>query len=136
MSTVSSFPAAHRSTQWRRAIADRPLALALLLCALIAVLRLGSNVDSDVAWQLWIARRIHAGSDLYTDVIEVNPPLWFWIAVPIDRFAALVGVTSPTVLIPAVSALVALSLAATNQLIGHVAGFRRSLLLGYGALAL
>ena len=45
----------------------------------------GHRSISDVAWQLWIARRMHAGANLYRDIIETNPPLWFWMALPVDR---------------------------------------------------
>lgn len=33
----------------------------------------------DVVWQLWIGRQMVAGENLYSDILEVNPPLWFWI---------------------------------------------------------
>ena len=64
--------------------AARPLWLALAVTALVTVCRMAGTVDSDVAWQLWIAGRIHAGAHLYTDIVEVNPPLWFWMALPVD----------------------------------------------------
>ena len=66
-----------------------PLRIAFLVTALITAARLTGTVDTDVAWQLWIAGRMHAGANLYRDIIEVNPPLWFWMAAPIDRIAAL-----------------------------------------------
>jgi hypothetical protein len=36
----------------------------------------------DVAWRLEIAKRVINGALLYRDIIEVNPPLWFWTAIP------------------------------------------------------
>ena len=50
---------------------------------------------SDVVWQLWIARQLNAGADLYTDIVEVNPPLWFWMAMPVERVAGTIGL-APT----------------------------------------
>src|SRR5438477_6952023 len=98
----------------------RPLWPALLITILITALRFASTVDSDVAWQLWIAHRMHAGARLYTDIIEVNPTLWFWMALPVDRVATLLHVRAEAVLITAIGAIVTLSLAATNRLPGHI----------------
>lgn len=47
---------------------------------------------NDVAWQLWIGRQINAGEALYRDILEVNPPLWFWIGAGFDRLAAATGI--------------------------------------------
>lgn len=117
-------------------VAAHPLWLALALTALVTAFRATGTVDSDTAWQLWIAGRIHAGAHLYRDIIETNPPLWFWMALPLDRIAALLHVRIEAVLVTAIGALVALALAATNRLLGQVAPVRRALLLGYCALAL
>src|SRR5215204_1405356 len=117
-------------------MASRPLLVALVIVALISVARLGDSVDSDVAWQLWIAQQTRAGASLYRDIIEVNPPLWFWIALPIDRVAAALHLRPEPVLVAAVGAFAGLALAATDQLLRHVAPPRRTLLLGYAALCL
>jgi hypothetical protein len=118
------------------AMASRPICAALIVTVLLTGLRLTGTVDSDVAWLLWIAKRMNAGANLYTDIIETNPPLWFWIALPVDRVASLIGVRSEAVLIVAIGVLVALSLWATDTLIRHIAPRNRLLLLAYGALAL
>jgi hypothetical protein len=117
-------------------VSQRPLWLALALTAVIIAVRMTGTVDSDVAWQLWIAQRIHAGADLYRDIIETNPPLWFWMALPVDRAATFLHVRPEPVLVAAMGLLVALSLAATERLICHINPKRRTLLLGFGALAL
>src|SRR3954451_14137687 len=93
-------------------LGSRPLVLALAVTGLLTALRLTGSVDSDVSWQLWIAGRIHAGAHLYRDIIEVTPPLWFWMALPIDRAAALLHLRDEVVMILAMGALTALSLAA------------------------
>jgi hypothetical protein len=36
----------------------------------------------DVAWRFEIAQRMLDGAVLYQDIIEVNPPLWFWAGIP------------------------------------------------------
>src|SRR5256885_3200987 len=86
-------------------IGSRPLWVALVITALVTALRLTGTVDSDVAWQLWIAHRIHAGATLYRDIIETNPPLWFWMALPVDRLASLLHVRVEAVLIVAMGGL-------------------------------
>src|SRR5690349_5890547 len=103
--------------QTRPAIASRPLWVALALTAVLTLFRLSGTVDSDVAWQLWIARRLHEGADLYRDIIETNPPLWFWMALPVDRLAAILGVRVDSALIAVMGGLAALSLAATSRFI-------------------
>ena len=113
-----------------------PLWLAFALTAVVTALRLRDTVDSDVAWQLWIAHHIHAGANLYTDIVEVNPPLWFWMALPVDRLASLFHVLPETALIVAIAGFAALAMAATNLLLNHLARPRRTLFLGYAALTL
>src|SRR6059058_5481736 len=113
-----------------------PLFCAILLALAVAALRLTGTVDSDVASQLWIAQRIHEGARLYRDIIEVNPPLWFWMALPVDRLATLLRWPATSVLIGAFGLLVALSLTATERLLRHIAAGRRALFLTYAALIL
>src|SRR5258708_34408671 len=95
-----------------------PLFGALFLTFAVTALRLTGGVDSDVASQLQIAQRIHEGARLYRDIVEVNPPLWFWMALPIDRVAVLLHVEATSVLIAAFGLLVALSLAAPDRRLG------------------
>ena len=127
---------ASRMRQLFAAMASRPLWLAFVVTALLTALRLTGTVDSDVAWQLWIARQMHAGANLYTDIIETNPPLWFWMAMPVDRAASLLGFRSEDVLILTIGGVCALSLCATDRLTRHIPARHRILLLAYEALAL
>jgi len=101
--------------------------------ALVTILRTTGTVDSDVAWQLWIAHRMHAGAKLYRDIIEVNPPLWFWMALPVDSLATALQLRVESVAVATMGGLSALSLGATAQLIeGRPA--QRGLLLAYAGL--
>jgi hypothetical protein len=113
-----------------------PLFGAIFLTAVVTLLRLTGGVDSDVASQLQIAQRIHEGARLYRDIVEVNPPLWFWMALPIDRLASLLHLDAIRVLITAFGLLIAASLAATDRLLGHVPAPRRAMFLAYAALIL
>jgi hypothetical protein len=50
---------------------------------------------ADTLWRLHIARGLLDGQVLYRDMIEVNPPLWFWGALPaaaLGGYPALVGI--------------------------------------------
>jgi hypothetical protein len=136
---TATSPAAPSSAEGPRLaalLAARPLWLAFAVTALLTAFRLTGTVDSDVAWQLWIAGRIHAGANLYRDIIETNPPLWFWMALPVDRIASLLHLRVEAVLIVAIGGLVAFSLTATDRLIRHIEPSRRALLLAYAALTL
>ena len=87
-----------------------PLAVALLLVVVAGTLLWNAELVNDVAWQLWVARQLAHGITLYTDIVEVNPPLWFWAAIPVVDLAQLLGVSSYHVLIPGVLALDAVAL--------------------------
>ena len=113
-----------------------PLAIALGVTLVVTLARLSGTVDSDVAWQLWIAGRIHAGANLYTDVIETNPPLWFWMAIPVERAAAIFHMGIESALVIAIGISVALALAATDRLTRFFEPVQRSLFLAYAALML
>src|SRR5438270_115262 len=114
----------------------QPVFAALLVTALLTAARLAFRVDGDVAWQLWIAARVNAGAHLYRDIIEVNPPLWFWMALPVDRAATLLHIRPEPVLAVAVGVAVGLSLLATDRLVRHIAPARRALLLSYAAMVM
>ena len=72
---------------------------------------------NDVAWQLWIGRQINGGATLYGDILEVNPPLWFWIGAGIERLSAVTGLAGERWLGLAFLGYAALSLLVTLRLI-------------------
>lgn len=114
----------------------RALHVALAILVLATIARLSGTVDSDVAWQLSIAQRMQAGANLYRDIIETNPPLWFWMARPLERVSSLLSVRIESILIVAIALAVALSLTATNRLMDDLRSGSRTLLLAYAALTL
>jgi hypothetical protein len=93
-----------------------PLAVALLLVVAAGALLWNAGMVNDVAWQLWVARQLAHGVTLYTDIVEVNPPLWFWAAIPVVDLAQLLGVSSYHVLIPSVLALDIIALLLVRRL--------------------
>ena len=70
------------------------IALALALAAAWPLLSRYVPLSHDIAWQLWIGRQISHGVGLYTPLLEVNPPLWFWAAAPIVQVSALLGISA------------------------------------------
>jgi hypothetical protein len=136
MSAASSIAVTPKAPRQIAALADRPLWLALAIVALVTAVRMTGTVDSDVAWQLWIAGRIHAGANLYTDIIETNPPLWFWMALPVDRLSVLLHVRVEAVLVAAIGLAAAVSIFATDRLMDAGPAGRRLSILAYAALTL
>ena len=102
-------PATPRAALWPEALA--------LLCWLGACLAvMGIGVWHDIAWQLWIARHLNAGVGLYSWIMEVNPPLWFWMAQPIDLLASQTGLPALRLLLAMVLLLIGLGLVLTARL--------------------
>ncbi|MFZ1743023.1 MAG: GtrA family protein [Pontixanthobacter sp.] len=52
----------------------------------------------DVMWQLWIARQTAGGQQLYTDIVELNPPLWFWMGSAVHYAAGFLGLKTTALL--------------------------------------
>jgi hypothetical protein len=135
MASASIFARDPRSRAAAIAAAN-PLWIALAIVALAVAVRAQGSVDPDVAWQLWIAHQLNGGVRLYSDIVEANPPLWFWMAMPVDWLAGLVHVRPDHVLIVAIGGFAALSLAATRQLLDPIGRGAKTLLLAYAALVL
>jgi putative flippase GtrA len=67
---------------------------ALFVFLIVAQVRL----THDVVWQFWIARQLAGGATLYTEIVEINPPLWFWMALGIHHLADILNLTATSVL--------------------------------------
>lgn len=88
----------------------------LFIAVLIAMLCNG-ELTHDVAWQLSIADAILSGARLYIDIVELNPPLWFWMAIPVQELSSLIGVSANILLFVAIGLSAALSIIATSRLL-------------------
>ncbi len=66
-----------------------PVVAFLLLLGLI--LEFGRPINHDVAWTLEAARASQAGAVLYRDILEINPPLIFWLSGLVNRGADVTG---------------------------------------------
>jgi hypothetical protein len=58
------------------------IAITVLFASQIAI-RLGSDLNHDTAWYLYVAQGLLNGGELYRDFVEVNPPLGIWLTVPV-----------------------------------------------------
>jgi hypothetical protein len=98
---------------------------------------LHTTLNHDVAWYLVAADRFLDGARLYRDIIEVNPPLAFYLAVPPVAAARLTGWEPIDCLVVYVFLLIALSLATCDHLLktqsDRSAGYRVGVL--FAALA-
>jgi hypothetical protein len=96
-------------------------------------------LSHDIAWCLWIGRQLSHGVGLYSEVVELNPPLWFWLTVPIVRVADLIGVPELTGLVAFFALATGLSLGLLAVLVREHSPAQRAWMyavLGLGSVAL
>jgi hypothetical protein len=99
------------------------------------------TVSPDIHWQLWIGRHLNAGVPLYDWIMEVNPPLWYWMAQPVSALADGLGLPPERVMVTAVFGLIALALVLSAMVIRDLpprqrAGMLGAILLGTGLMHL
>ena len=92
-------------------------------------------VSHDVVWQMWIARQLSHGATLYGDILEINPPLWFWLALPVERMAGILGVPPVQAMVAAVFAQIGLAIALLARLIDDETDGRRAMILSAALVA-
>ena len=91
--------------------------------ALVVLVTLGllayftGPICPDVSGQFWLAHAMRRGARLYTDLVEINPPLWFWMAMPIDWLAETLRVRTEPLTIVAVALWVLLAVRACRTLL-------------------
>lgn len=75
------------------------------------------SIGHDNIWWLWVGRQLLGGAGLYTDIMEVNPPLWFWLAVPVQWAAEAFGLLPRQAVVVVFGMLAAVSLALLAALV-------------------
>jgi len=95
---------------------DRLPMIVVVLLTIGLLATLGPALSPDISGQLWIARAMRRGGRLYTDIVELNPPLWFWMAIPVDALGEALGLRSERVIIGVVGGLVLAVVAAIHRL--------------------
>ena len=93
------------------------------------------QLHHDAVWQLWIGRQLLHGVGLYSEILELNPPLWFWMAIPLVGLAELTGLSEASVMIGFMMGSVALSVTLFAALIADKPAQTRFALLGALVLA-
>ena len=117
---------------------------AALLAAAFAVLGLLPQALSrtlpDIAFPLWAADRMQHGARLYVDILEINPPLFIWLDLPLTWLSRVTSLGSITWYRIATSLLLFVSLAgcwwALEKSLGDEPPAYRRLLWLAGAFAL
>jgi hypothetical protein len=99
------------SSRWRR------WGIAALILATTGWWVGGSTINHDSAWLLYATARYLDGARLYVDIVEVNPPLAFWLTVPPAWVAREAGLQPMPVFVGYVVALAAISLLLVDRLL-------------------
>jgi hypothetical protein len=98
----------------------RPSVLFTLILAILSiftlVIQLSGSLDPDVSWINFGAQRMLAGAKLYRDVIEVNPPMIYYLSMPPLWLAELTGGSANHLYLAWVLLLAALSSIASFNL--------------------
>lgn len=108
---------------------NRALWMALVLLVSAGPLFFQMQLTHDAAWQMWVGRQLLHGADLYSDIIEINPPLWFWLAQPLSALSQTLCVDGLNVLVAFFLVSIAVSLFLTNRLLQGWPQWRRTLFL-------
>lgn len=69
-------------------------------------------LSHDVVWQSWVARQMLGGAELFQDILELNPPLWFWWAMPPEWLAQFSALSSKQTIILSVFTYAGLAMVA------------------------
>ena len=85
------------------------------LFAFVAYLQLRAPLIHDASWYIHVARGLLAGKHLYTDFIEVNPPLGMWLLVPVVWLADTSTLPADTVYKTIILLISACSIAYVNR---------------------
>ncbi len=99
-------------------------------------LLVGIPISHDVICQMWIARQLLGGAALYTDILELNPPLWFWMAVPVEWVAQAFGLPSTEAIVAAVFLMITAALFLLAVLLADKPPVTRAMLLAAAFLAM
>ncbi len=75
---------------------------------------------SDVVFYLAAGERVLAGGKLYIDIIDMNPPLAFWLSIPVVKLAQIFFLEAETVFLAGMFLLIWASTAMVWNLLVHV----------------
>lgn len=107
-----------RAARMGRAAIDSglvPGALALAFGAAALLFQLAQTINHDTAWYLHATARLLDGERLYVHIVELNPPLAFYLTVPPVAAARFLGLPAVDVFVVYVFVLIAGSLALARE---------------------
>jgi hypothetical protein len=91
------------------------LLVGLILLSLIVSLNL--NPTSDITWRMHVASETLAGKEIYRDIIETNPPLWFWASLGWAHIANTINVSPYSVMCIGIHVLAGVAVFALDRLV-------------------
>jgi hypothetical protein len=97
-----------------------PPSIVLLLVGLILfslIVSLNLNPTSDITWRMHVASETLAGKEIYRDIIETNPPLWFWASLGWAQIAKTINVSAYSVMCIGIHALAGVAVFALDRLV-------------------
>lgn len=124
MTLTTSLLSGPRSATWSQITTTALFSLVLagiLIGGLWAMLQL--TPTGDIVWRLYVAEQVAQGKVIYQDVIETNPPLWFWAALPWHYLGQMLGVAPYQVLAVGVTGLALAALWTFNSLTRDLISF-------------
>ncbi|HUQ35352.1 MAG TPA: hypothetical protein VM144_03140 [Aestuariivirga sp.] len=102
------------------------IAIAVLFAGQIAI-RLGSDLNNDTAWYLYVAQGLLNGGELYRDFVEVNPPLGIWLTVPVVMLSRATGLAPIETLYAVFFAITAMSLLLAWRYLAMIRGLPKGI---------
>jgi hypothetical protein len=109
----------------------RDLAFPAVFLAFSMVLLAGTSLSHDVSWYLISTRWWLDGTPIYQDILELNPPLAFYLTVPPVWLAGLLDISATTLYQLYVLALASVSLVLTAQVLRGVAAIPDWMRMGF-----
>jgi hypothetical protein len=118
-----------------RCVTPLSIVIGLAILAIGIVCAMLIPAGQDILWRLHIAEGILNGKVLYRDLIEVNPPLWFWAALPAAWLSTLTGLADHSLLVGFSFAVILTATALFYNLAKKTLERHAALVLGLGFLA-
>jgi hypothetical protein len=110
------------AARWSRDWSWLVLAVSGGLVALALVAEFRRPLNPDVSWYLNCAERVLRGERLYTDILEINPPLIIWLSLPIAWLSRVLAIADAAIFRGAVLTMLVASCAAWVSLSSRAAG--------------
>jgi hypothetical protein len=88
---------------------------ALILLSLVVAVNL--NPTSDITWRMHVANATLSGKEIYRDLIETNPPLWFWASLIWAGIGKALGISAYVAMCVGIHAIAAIGVFLLDRLL-------------------